>query len=72
MIAFIGDTPAAGLVGGFKEGVGGAFRGCRTCMVKKAELCLKVFLKLVTIANVKALFSIDKVLSAAGKESGKT
>lgn len=33
LVAFIGDTPAAALVGGFKEGVGGASRGCRTCMI---------------------------------------
>ena len=31
---FLGDTPAASLVGGFKEGVGGAFKCCRTCMIK--------------------------------------
>ncbi len=42
LVPFIGDTPAAGLVGGFKEGVGSAYRGCRTCMIKKEELCLKV------------------------------
>ncbi len=42
LVAFLGDTPAAGLVGGFKEGVGAAFRGCRTCMIKNKELCAKV------------------------------
>ena len=42
LAAFVGDTPAAGLVGGFKEGVGGAYRGCRTCMVTSPQLCSKV------------------------------
>lgn len=42
LVTFFGDTPAAGLVGGFKEGVGGAIRGCRNCFVKKKELCSKV------------------------------
>ena len=41
-MAFICDTPAAGLVGGFKEGVGAAIRGCRTCMIKSEELSSKV------------------------------
>ena len=45
LVAFIGDTPAAGLVGGFKKGVGGAYRGCRTCMITSADLCDKVELK---------------------------
>ena len=38
-MAVLGDTPAAALMGGFKEGVGGATRGCRTCMIKTEELC---------------------------------
>lgn len=42
LVFFVGDTPASGLVGGFKEGVGGANRCCRTCMVTRAELCTKV------------------------------
>lgn len=42
LIAFLGDTPAAGLVGGFKEGVGAATRGCRSCMIKIDELSTKV------------------------------
>lgn len=31
LVAFLGDTPAAQSVGGFKEGVGGAHKPCRTC-----------------------------------------
>lgn len=42
LVAFLGDTPAAALVGGFKEGVGGAVRGCRTCMTKNAHFSSKV------------------------------
>lgn len=42
LVAFLADTPAAGLVGGFKEGVGAASRGCRTCMIKSEDLCTKV------------------------------
>ena len=42
LVAFLSDTPAAGLVGGFKEGVGGASRGCRTCMIKHEEMSSKV------------------------------
>ena len=42
LVVFLGDTPASGLVGGFKEGVGGAYRCCRTCMVKSSELCSQV------------------------------
>ena len=38
----MGDTPASGLIGGFKEGVGGANRCCRTCMIARTELCTKV------------------------------
>ena len=41
-LVFIGDTPAAALAGGFKEGVGGAHRGCRTCMITSHELDKKV------------------------------
>lgn len=33
LVAFLGDTPASALAGGFKEGVGGAYRCCRTCMI---------------------------------------
>lgn len=49
LIAFIGDTPAAGLVGRFKEGVGSAFRGCRICMTNINQLRLKVSAFVITI-----------------------
>ena len=41
-LVFIGDTPAAALAGGFKEGVGGAHRGCRTCMITSDQVGQKV------------------------------
>jgi hypothetical protein len=31
LVAFLGDIPAANLIGGFKESVGKAMRMCRTC-----------------------------------------
>ncbi|XP_038063356.1 uncharacterized protein LOC119734056 [Patiria miniata] len=38
-LAFVlGDTPAAQLMGGFKEGVGKAYKPCRTCEVTHEEL----------------------------------
>ena len=37
LIAFLGDTPAANYIGGFKEGVGGAMRMCRTCYCSKTD-----------------------------------
>lgn len=42
VIAFLGDTPAAAMAGGFKEGVGGAYRCCRTCMIKRSDIANKV------------------------------
>lgn len=47
LVVFLGDTPAAAVAGGFKEGVGGAYRCCRTCMVKRADLCLQVKLHIL-------------------------
>ena len=38
LVCFLGDTPASALVGGFKEGVGGAYRCCSTCMITSDEL----------------------------------
>lgn len=38
LIAVIADTPAANLLGGFKEGVGFAHKPCRTCHVSHDEL----------------------------------
>ena len=39
LIAYLGDTPAAALAGGFKEG---AYRCCRSYMIKNDELCSQV------------------------------
>ncbi len=44
LLMYLADTPAAGVASGFKEGVGGAYRCCRTCMITKEELCQKVSL----------------------------
>lgn len=38
LMCVLADTPAANFLGGFKEGVGGAQRPCRTCDVHKADL----------------------------------
>ena len=42
---FIADTPAAAMASGFKEGVGGAKKPCRTCMISKEELSVKVLIE---------------------------
>ena len=38
LVAFLGDTSASSLAGGFKEGVGGAYRCCSTCMITSNDL----------------------------------
>ena len=38
LVAFCGDTPASNYIGGFKEGLGGAYRGCRECIATKPEM----------------------------------
>ena len=38
LVAFCGDTPASNYIDGFKEGVGGAYRGCRECIATKPEM----------------------------------
>ena len=38
LVAFCGDTPASNFIGGFKESVGGAYRGCRECLATKFEM----------------------------------
>ena len=38
LVAFCGDTTANNWIRGFKESIGGAYRGCRECMVMKEEL----------------------------------
>ena len=38
LISFVGDTPALGRVGGFKESVGPAFRKCRQCMATGSQI----------------------------------
>ena len=42
LIAFVGDTPAVNLVGGFKEGVSLAMRKCRQCMATFDQIQSKV------------------------------
>ena len=44
LLAFVGDTPAVNLVGGFKEGVGMAMRKCRHCMATHDQIQAKVCL----------------------------
>ena len=38
LVCVLADTPAAQLIGGFKEGVGKAISPCRTCDAKRSEL----------------------------------
>ena len=38
LVAVVRDTPAANMIGGFKEGVGFAHKPCRTCHVADTEL----------------------------------
>lgn len=42
LVAFVGDTPAVNMVGGFKEGVGMAMRKCRHCMATFSQIQTKV------------------------------
>ena len=57
LIAFVGDTPAINMVGGFKEGVGMAMRKCRHCMATIDEVQTKVdhlhyLLKLIKVFSL--------------------
>lgn len=42
LLAFVGDTPAVNMVGGYKEGVGMATRKCRHCMATDSQIQAKV------------------------------
>ena len=42
LIAFVGDTPALSMIGGFKEGVSFAMRKCRHCMATDSQIQTKV------------------------------
>ena len=42
LVAFVGDTPAVCLAGGYKEGVGMAMRKCRHCMATYNQIQAKV------------------------------
>lgn len=42
LVAFLGDTPAVNMIGGFKEGVGLALRKCRHCMATNSQIQTKV------------------------------
>ena len=42
LVAFVGDTPAVCMAGGFKEGVGMAMRKCRHCMATYNQIQTKV------------------------------
>ena len=44
LLAVCGDTPASNFLGGFKEGVGGAFRKCRSCMATGLDIQSKVMI----------------------------
>ena len=42
LLAFVGDTPAINMVGGFKEGVAFSMRKCRQCMATFDQMQTKV------------------------------
>ena len=42
VVAFCGDISASNFFGGFKEGVGGAFRKCCQCMASDSDIQNKV------------------------------
>ena len=44
LVAFVGDTPAVNMAGGFKEGVGAAMRKCRHCLAVNSLIQTKVLL----------------------------
>ena len=54
LIAFVGDTPAANKVGGFKEGVAMAERKCRHCNATNSLIQTKVNLYTYVVHAVLA------------------
>ena len=42
VVSLLADTQAAHSIGGFKVGVGFAFRKCRNCLATKSLNCLKM------------------------------
>lgn len=60
LVAFVGDTPAVNLVGGFKEGVNMAMRKCRQCMATDSQIQTKVQLCLFIILKWGSFFSLKK------------
>lgn len=42
MVCICGDIPASNYIGGFKEGVGFAFRKCRRCLATADDMRAKV------------------------------
>ena len=52
LIAFVGDTPAVNMAGGFKEGVGGAMRKCHHCVAINSMIQSKVRYKLLKYAVI--------------------
>ena len=47
LVAFLGDTPAVNMAGGFKEGVGQAMRKCRHCLATHSQIQTKVYIIIV-------------------------
>jgi hypothetical protein len=54
LVAFLGDTPAAAKVGGFKEGVGFADKKCRHCMATNNQIQSKFFEEEFTMRTLSA------------------
>lgn len=72
LVAFLGDTPAVNLVGGFKEGVAMALRKCRHCMATDSQIQTKVSVKnmiIITLELHLPLFSLlKKILNYEPKQ----
>lgn len=74
LLAFVGDTPAANKVGGFKEGVSMAERKCRQCMTTNHQMQTKVcfifnFIVLIIVVSCILCQFYEEDFVARDKES---
>ena len=58
LVAFLGDTPAVNMAGGFKKGVGRAMRKCRHCLATDAQIQTKVCTILCGTILIKFMHNI--------------
>lgn len=60
LVAFLADTLAAHQLGGFKIGVGWAFRKCRHCLATKQHVQTKVYMYTHTVyIHVHVLYYLN-------------